>query len=166
MLSTLRRQLLPYLSIDKAGTLSRDRAEDLWLQAQVMIGEVEQRVQAYRDLQAEQRRRILNEIGTALATNFDLNDLADILARELPRLGISRGYLSLYENPQPYQYPQPVPEWSRLVLAYDERSPAGSRGLSLEAGGRRFPSRQLVPPDILPQEGLIQPDGSGALFSK
>ena len=59
VLSTLRRQLLPYLGIDEAGTLSRDRAEDLWLQAQVMIGAVGQRVQAYRELQAEQRRLIL-----------------------------------------------------------------------------------------------------------
>ena len=153
VLSTLRRQLLPYLSIDEAGTLSRDRAEDLWLQAQVMIGEVAQRAQAYRELQAERQRRILNEIGTALATNFDVNDLADILARELPRLGISRGYLSLYENPQPYQYPQPAPQWSRLVLAYDEEAPAGSQRVELEAGGRRFLSRQLVPPEFLPQQG-------------
>ena len=153
VVSTLRRQILPYLRIDEVGILSRDRAEDLWLQAQVMIGEVEQRVQAYRDLQIEQRKLIVNEIGTALGTNFDVNDLADILARELPRLGISRGYLSLYENPQPYQYPHPTPQWSRLVLAYDERASSGSQRVELEAGGRRFLSRQLVPPEILPQQG-------------
>jgi len=152
VLSTMRRQILPYLSSDKAGTLSRDRAEDLWLQAQMMIGEVGQRVQAYRDLQAEQQKRILNQIGITLATNFDINDLTDILARELPRLGISRGYLSLYEQPQPYRYPQPAPQWSRLVLAFDEEAPAGSQRVELEAGGRRFPSRQLVPPEILPQQ--------------
>ena len=105
-------------------------------------------------LQVEQRKFILNEIGTTLATNFDVKDLADILARDLPRLGILRGYLSLYENPQPYRYPQPVPQWSRLVLAFDKRSAAGSLRVDLEAGGRRFPSRQLVPPDILPKEGL------------
>jgi len=153
VLFTLRRQLLPYLSIDEAGTLSRERVEDLWLQAQGVVAEVEQRAQAYRDLQAERRRRILNEIGTALATNFDLNDLTDILARELPRLGISRGYLSLYENPQPYRYPQSAPEYSRLVLAYDHENPAGASRVELEPGGRRFPSRQLVPEGILPQQG-------------
>jgi PAS domain S-box-containing protein len=149
VLSILRQQLLPYLSIDEA----RDRAEDLWLQAQMMIGEVGQRVQAYRDLQAEQRKRILGEIGTTLATNFDVNDLVDILVRDLPRLDISRGYLSLYENPQPYRYPQPAPQWSRLVLAYDEKAPAGSPRIELEPGGRRFPSRQLVPEGILPRQG-------------
>jgi CheY-like chemotaxis protein/signal transduction histidine kinase len=153
VLSTLRRQILPYFSVDKAGALARDQAEDLWLQAQMMIGEVGQRVQAYQDLQAERRKRILNQISTALATNFDPNDLADILARELPRLGIVRGYLSLYEDPQPYQYPQPVPEWSRLVLAFDDDASTGSRRVELEAGGQRFLSRQLVPEGILPQKG-------------
>jgi len=152
VLSTLRRQLLPYLSIDEAGTLSRDRVEDLWLQAQAMIGRVSQRAQAYRDLQAERRKRILNEIATALATNFDLNNLADILARELPRLGISRGYLALYEDLQSYRYPQSVPEWSRLVLAYDQAHSNGSPRVELESGGRRFLSRQLVPPGFLPPQ--------------
>jgi signal transduction histidine kinase/DNA-binding LacI/PurR family transcriptional regulator/AraC-like DNA-binding protein len=151
VLSTLRRQILPYLSIDETGTLSRDRVEDLWLQAQAMIGGVVQRALAYRELQAERQRRILNEIGSALATNFDVDDLAEILARELPRLGISRGYLSLYEKPQPYRYPQPVPEWSRLVVAYDEAEPAGSSRVAFEEDERRFLSRQLVPPEILPQ---------------
>jgi signal transduction histidine kinase/DNA-binding LacI/PurR family transcriptional regulator/AraC-like DNA-binding protein len=152
VLSTLRRQLIPYLSSGEDGTLSRDRVEDLWLQAQAMIEGEAQRTLAYRELQAERRRRILNEISVALATNFAINDLADILTRELPRLGISRGYLSLYENPRPYRYPQPAPEWSRLVLAYDEMSPAGSQRVELEAGGQRFLSRQLVPPDFLPPQ--------------
>jgi PAS domain S-box-containing protein len=159
VLSILRRQLLPYLSIDEA----RDRAEDLWLQAQMTIGEVRQRAQAYRDLQAEQRKRILGEIGTTLATNFDVNDLVGILARELPRLGISRGYLSLYENPQPYRYPQLAPQWSRLVLAYDDENPAGSSRVALEGSRRRFPSRQLVPPEILPQQGPLSQQGAYTL---
>jgi anti-anti-sigma regulatory factor len=38
------------------------------------------------------------------------------------------------------------------VLAYDEENPAGSQRVELEPGGRRFPSRQLVPPGILPQQ--------------
>ncbi len=152
VLSTLRWQILPYLGIDEAGILYRDRAEDLWLQAQAMIGRVTQRAQAYRELQAERRKRILNEIAAALATNFDLNDLADVLAQELPRLGISRGYLALYENPQSYQYSQPPPEWSRLVLAYDVEAPVDSRRIELKGSGQRFLSRQLVPPEILPQQ--------------
>jgi signal transduction histidine kinase/DNA-binding LacI/PurR family transcriptional regulator/AraC-like DNA-binding protein len=152
VLATLRRQLMPYLSSGKDGTLSRDRVEDLWLQAQAMVDGEAQRALAYRELQAERQRRILNEISINLATNFAVNDLANILARELPSLGISRGYLSLYEDPQPYRYSQAAPEWSKLVLAYDEMSPAGSQRLDLVAGGWRFLSRQLVPPDLLPKQ--------------
>jgi signal transduction histidine kinase/DNA-binding LacI/PurR family transcriptional regulator len=153
VVSTMRRQILPYFSVDQAETQSRDRAEDLWLQAQAMIGEVEQRVLANREQQAEQRRRVLRESGTALATSFDVDDLVDILAQELSRLGISRGYLSLYEEPQPYRYPQPVPEWSQLVLAYDEENPEGASRVELEPGGTRFQTRQLAPEGILPQQG-------------
>jgi PAS domain S-box-containing protein len=118
-----------------------------------MIGKVGQRAQTYRELQTEQRKRILGAIGTALATNFNVNHLADILARELPHLGISRGYLALYENPQSYRYPHSPPPWSRLVLAYDQQNPAGSSRAELEPDRRRFPSRQLVPPEFLSQEG-------------
>jgi len=156
VLTVFRRELLPFLSVENAGSISRNQAEDLWLQAQTMIGRTAQRERAYRELQAEKRKRILNEIAADLATNFDLNNLADILTRELPRLGISRGYLSLYENPDPYQYPQAAPEWSRLVLAYDSEEPEGSRRFELEEGGRRFPSRQLVPPEFLPQNGIYR----------
>jgi hypothetical protein len=58
----------------------------------------------------------------------------------------------LYEAPLPYQYPQPASQWSRLVLAYDQANPPGSQRVALEPGGQRFPSRQLVPPEILPQQ--------------
>ena len=37
----------------------------------------------------------------------------------LPRLDVPSAYLALYEDPQPYEYPQPAPEWSRLMLAYN-----------------------------------------------
>jgi hypothetical protein len=56
----------------------------------------------------------LKQIGRALVTTFDVAELADVLARDLPALGIECCYLSLYENPQE------TIERSRLVLAYDE----------------------------------------------
>ena len=70
-----------------------------------------------------------------------------MLAENLPRLGIPSCYLALYENPQPYQYPQPAPEWSRLELAYTDKG-----RIQLEPDGLRFPSRQLVPKGMLPQD--------------
>ena len=140
--SALRRQIVPYLD----GRMLR-RAENLWQQARVMIGETAQRALAYHALQAAQQAQALREIESELLTTFDIAGLTDTLAQNLPRLGIPRCYLALYENPQPYRYPQPAPEWSRLVLAYTEQG-----RVELEPGGRRFRSCELVPEGVLPQE--------------
>ncbi|TET54098.1 MAG: LacI family transcriptional regulator, partial [Anaerolineales bacterium] len=135
VLSVLRRQLLPYL-----GGEALARADDLWQQARAIVAETAQRVQARRALQARQQAQTLRDVGAALVITFDVEELMDVLADALPRMGIPSAYLALYENPQPYEYPQPAPEWSRFVLVYDE-----GRRVALEPGGRRFPSRQLMP---------------------
>ncbi len=136
-LSVLRRHLLPAL-IDKADMLAR--ADDLWQQARVAISEGTQRVQAYQEVQVEQQARMLREIDQALITTFDVQGLMNILAKELPRLGIPSSYLALYEDPR-----APT-AWSRLVLAYHEQGQ-----ITLESSGRRFPAPQLVPANLWPQ---------------
>jgi PAS domain S-box-containing protein len=145
--SILRQQILPYLKNNKVDTSYRDRAENLWQQARVMIGETAKRTQAYQALLAEQQSRMLREIGARLITTFHVTELMDVLARELPRLNIPGCYLALYENPQPYTYLSPAPKWSRLVLAYDEQ-----RRMALESDGQRFPSRHLAPEQLLSRE--------------
>jgi signal transduction histidine kinase len=70
----------------------------------------------------------------------------DILAKKLPDLGISSCYLALYENPQPYEFPQPAPEWSRLMLAYTEKGQ-----IKLGSNGRRFRSHELLPEGLWPE---------------
>ena len=134
-ISALRRNELPYLD-----NQARSRSEDLWGQARVVIGDMAQRAQAYKQLQAERQSEALREIGQALITTFDVARLADVLAERLPALGIASCYLSLYENPALSL------EQSRLILAYTEQGRA-----ELEPDGRRFPSRQLAPEDLLPQ---------------
>lgn len=139
-LSTLRHGVLPLLHEKE-----RRRAEDIWHQARVRIAEAEQQLQGYRRVQAEQRARLLREVSQQLGTTFHLHDLMDILVQELPRLGIRRGYVALYEDPQ-----RPA-ERSRLLLAFD-----GSGRFPLEAEGRLFPSRELVPAELFPDEsGLV-----------
>jgi PAS domain S-box-containing protein len=134
-ISALRRHWIPHL--DGKALL---QAEDLWQQARVAIGETAQRVQAYRQLQAEQQARLLHEIGAALITAFDVEELMNIVAERLPNLGIPSCYISLYEDPK-------APAgWSRLVLAYNEKG-----RIELEPGGQRFPSRQLTPESLMPQ---------------
>lgn len=132
-ISAMRRNLLPYLASEELL-----RAESLWQQARVMVSETAQRVQAYQRTQAELLAERLREISQAMTTASSITELADVLARELPTLGITTCCLALYENSQ-----APA-EWARLVLAYDEHG-----WIEVEPGGKRFPSRQLIPTGIL-----------------
>ena len=134
-ISVLRRQMLPHLSGPALA-----QAEDLWQQTRVIIGEMAQLAQAQAQLHSTRQAQVLREIGAALITTFDIEGLMGVLTEGLPRLGIPSCYISLYENPQ-----SPA-EWSRLILAYDERGRIG-----LEQGGRRFRSRELVPEEVRPQ---------------
>ncbi|MBN1810678.1 MAG: substrate-binding domain-containing protein, partial [Anaerolineae bacterium] len=147
VLSALRRQTAPYLK----GEALR-RAENLWQQARVMIGETVRREQVHQHLQVSRQADALRDIGSALVFTSDLEGLLDVLVESLSRLGIRSCHLALYEDPQPYRYPQPVPEWSRLVLAYDGADALHPGRVELEPGRRRFRSSQLVPEKAWLQE--------------
>ena len=137
-ISTLRRQMLPFL-LDNGQALVR--AENIWHQARVLIGERARRAQAYREWLAQQQTDRLRRISRVLATATSVSELMDVLAEELPQSGIPSCYLALYENPE-----KPA-EWSRLLLAYDEKE-----RIELGADGWRFPSRQLATGGLLPPE--------------
>ena len=141
-LSVLRRHLLP--CFDREVLV---RADDLFQQARVMVGEATQRAYARRIFQAEGKAQTLRDVEATFDIMFEVDELMDAIAKELPRLGVPSCYLSLYEDPVPYRYPVPAPEWSRLVLAYDENG-----NVDLPSGGRRFPTRQLVPEGMLPRD--------------
>jgi PAS domain S-box-containing protein len=136
ILSTLRRHVLPYLDGE-----SLFHAENLWHQARVLIEETAVQARAYESFQSGQRDRVLREIDQLLITSPTIDELSDVIAQELPRLGIPSCYLSLYQEPE-----KPT-ERARLILAYDEKG-----GTKLEEGGRLFPSAQLAPGGMLPQE--------------
>ena len=137
-ISVLRGRILPALAGNLESIL---RADDLWQPARVIIGEIAQRAQAYQKIQAGQQADTLRSISQALITSFDVQILMDVLARELPRVGIPSAYLSIYEDAK-------IPEkWARLFLACNEQG-----RIPLEPDGRRFPSTQLIPEALWPQE--------------
>ena len=136
--SALRRQLLPALLNDRQSLI---RAEDLWHQARVMIGDRARRARAFAEWQARQQTDRLRKISHGLATMTSVPDLMNVLEEELPRLGISSCYLALYEDAT-----KPT-EWCRLVLAYDENG-----RIELEAEGRRIRSRELAMGRALPHD--------------
>lgn len=109
-------------------------------QARAMLAEVSDRAHADLQSQTEIYTQRLHSVGATLITTFDLRGLMDVLAAELPKLGIPSCYLALYEDPQSYCYPQPAPEWSRLILAYAENG-----RIPLDSAGQRFATRDLLP---------------------
>ena len=135
-LSALRRLTLPYTSGKLLG-----RVEDLWQQAQVMFSLAVQRVQTAETLQAQKQAQIVRGIGHALGSTFDIKQLMDTVARELPRLGIPSCYIALYEDPQ-----APA-AWSRLIMAYNEKGQ-----IELEPDGVRFKSSELLPEELWPRD--------------
>ena len=145
IISVLRRHLRPH-----SGDLTLcARVENLWHQARVFIGEAMRKALARYQLQADQQNIIVRIFGQVLMTTFDFDTLLNIIAERMPDLGIPACYLSLYEDPQPYAYPQPAPEWSRLVLAYHEtESPLSAPHIEVDTAERRFRSHTLLPPEL------------------
>ncbi len=134
-ISTLRGQTLPFLLGDGQALI---RAENIWHQARVLIGDWAQRAQARREWLAQQQADTLRRMSRVLATATSISELIEVLAQELPQSGIPSCYLALYEDPQ-----KPT-EWTRLVLAYDEKG-----RIDLGPDGQRVPARQLATGGLL-----------------
>jgi signal transduction histidine kinase len=62
----------------------------------------------------------------------------NVLAQTLRSLGVPGCYVVLYEDTQSPR------QWARLILAYTEDG-----RIKLEEGGRRFPTQQLLPEEVL-----------------
>ena len=109
------------------------RAEALFGQARVVIGETVQRVQIARQLQTMRQSSALRDIGQALITTFDVDGLSDVLVARLPELGIRSTYLALYDN-------QTTPlTTSRLIMAYVD-----NERVALGENGRSYPSATIT----------------------
>jgi signal transduction histidine kinase/DNA-binding LacI/PurR family transcriptional regulator len=132
VISALRRHALSCLVEDE----TQYRIENLFQQARVLLGEMAQRSQLHREVQSRQYGQVLRTIGQSLIGTFDMAKLREILAKQLPALGIPSCYLSLYENPK-----TPT-ERARLILAYDQDK-------LIELDDERFPSSHLVPRRLL-----------------
>ncbi|MFC1959655.1 substrate-binding domain-containing protein [Chloroflexota bacterium] len=115
-------------------------------QARTMIGEIAARDQARQQLEAERHAERLSLLYQQLNSTFDVAQLTEILVEGMQLLGIPGCYLAMYENPEIYHYPQPAPEWSRLILAYDE-----DKQIPLEPGGTRFLTHQILPEGMWPE---------------
>ena len=151
VISVMQQRLLPCFAGDE--TVELHNARNLWRQARVMIAEAAQRAQAGREVRTREWSETLRRIGAELITTFDVAALVDVLAQELPHIGIPSCYLALYDDDDipgeaaPYAYPQAAPEHLRLILAYTDQE-----RIPVEPKGFVYTSHRLVPKEFLPQQ--------------
>lgn len=109
------------------------RGAHLYQQGGILISEIAQQVQRSRTSSTRPWAWQLDRVSQMLVNTFDIEELTETIAQELPRLGIRQCYVCLYEDPL-----DPT-GWARLILGYDEN------GRIEREGEKRFPVRRLVP---------------------
>jgi signal transduction histidine kinase/DNA-binding LacI/PurR family transcriptional regulator len=135
-LSILREKALPYPHPDIA-----EDADKLLFRGCTLIIEATRRAHLSLENSAEASMLVHSEIVRDINATSNTQQVADYLAQNLSRLGIGTCMLALYEGT-----PAPTPQ-SRLIMAYHH----GQR-IALEPDEQLFPSKQLIPPNVLPQD--------------
>jgi DNA-binding LacI/PurR family transcriptional regulator/signal transduction histidine kinase len=125
------------------------RVAELWRRAWALLADI--RLQNAERQRRQDQAQVFSWLfaSRSIAATPDVPTLMDTVASQMLPLGLDGCYVVLYEDPA-----SPT-AWSRLVLACDENG-----RIEIEPGGRRFPSRQLLP------EGLLSPDKAYNLLLK
>jgi len=123
------------------------RAENLFQQARLLVGELSQRAQAYRRLQFEQREEALSNFSFSMAPAMTLEEIGDAITKNFPTMGLERWYVMFYSDVSaPGSISSPPPESYRLLLQYDENKFDIPHEKSALATGRLVP-RGKTPED-------------------
>jgi hypothetical protein len=97
------------------------RAENLFQQARMLIGELSQRAQAYRRLQFEKQEEALSNFSFSMAPAMTFEEIGDAIKKNFPSLGLERWYVMFYSDvSSPGSISAPPPESYRLLLQYDD----------------------------------------------
>ena len=115
--------------------------ESMISQARVVVEEAIQRTQAYAQWKMDREATNLREINRALLTTLDVKHLSDVLAEQLPTVGIPSAYFVTYETPTNAE----VPESATLRMAYTD-----VRRAKIDTHGFIFSTEVIVPQEYLP----------------
>jgi DNA-binding LacI/PurR family transcriptional regulator/signal transduction histidine kinase len=105
--------------------------EDFWLRVHSLVRELAGRLSEYERFDAARRDRVVRATGRRLSAAHDVQELTEVLAGELPELGIPSCYLAMYRS-------EGEREAARSLLVYEG---GGVR----EPRTRTFRSRELAP---------------------
>jgi signal transduction histidine kinase/DNA-binding LacI/PurR family transcriptional regulator len=118
VISTFRKYALGGISSNTT-TL---RAENLFQQARMLVGELSQRAQAYNRLQFVKQEELLNNFSFSMASAVSFNAIGDAIAQHFPLFGISRWYVMYYgDTDAPGSISSPPPQSYRLLMQYDDK---------------------------------------------
>lgn len=137
MLSEFRCQTMSCISDRRLLT----NAEDIWHQARIMISDIAQRIVTIRGFSHRNEELTMRTLTMQLNTIISIEELLNVIAERLPKIGIESAFISLYNDVK-------IPgDSSRLILAFSEDG-----RIELDNGGTVFPSKDIVPKGILPDE--------------
>ena len=143
VISTFRRYALGGISNETTML----RAENLFQQARMLVGELSQRAQAFRRLQFEQQEEALGSFGFSMAPAMTLVEIGEAISKHFPILGLNRWYVMFYSDVSaPGSISSPPPESYRLLLQYDQNKFEIPHEKSPIATGRLVP-RGKTPED-------------------
>jgi signal transduction histidine kinase/DNA-binding LacI/PurR family transcriptional regulator len=112
IIPVFRNLMLHYLICEPEAYLW---AENLFLQAQVLVQNKKETVWANQEVQSKNIHLIVQEIGQLLVTQFNLTDILDSLAANLHRLNIPSCYIFTFHNKG---YPENIFNDYGLVFSY------------------------------------------------
>ncbi len=97
------------------------RAENLFQQARMMVGELARRAQAYRRLQFEKQEELLNHFSFSMAPAMSFEAIGSAIAKHFPVFGLERWYVMFYSDvSKPGLVSSPPPSSYRLLMQYDD----------------------------------------------
>jgi signal transduction histidine kinase/DNA-binding LacI/PurR family transcriptional regulator len=98
------------------------RAENLFQQARMLVGELSQRAQAIRRLQFVQQEEALGSFGFSMAPAMSLDEIGDAITRNFPTLGLERWYVMFFTDVNvPGSEGSSGPESFRLLMQYEDK---------------------------------------------
>lgn len=133
VISVLRRAVLPSLDDGR----QRTRAEDLLQQGRALVGEMQLRLQAHRQQQAEQFETTLRVFGDQVANLVSMEAALPWLEQALPNLGVTGCALALLMDLAPSGPEEPWIQLQYLAMG-------GSR-LVWDDDGPQYPLAEVLP---------------------
>ncbi|MFM8369164.1 MAG: substrate-binding domain-containing protein [Chloroflexota bacterium] len=144
VMSTFRKYALGGIS----STTTTLRAENLFQQARMLVGELSQRAQAYNRLQFVKQEELLNNFSFSMASAVSFDDIGDAIAKHFPILGIDHWYVMYYgeTDEAPGSISSPPPQSYRLLMQYDDKH------FTMPDDSSRLATGRLVPRGKTPEK--------------